>query len=251
MPTLQIEQNDDGTFGALPEPLQKFVNKLLNESKAAGSKSAEAKLQVEIDTLKAQAAGNPVIVEKLKAAELELSQMREAQALRDKNYEAAQKERDDRAARELKERDDKLAATQAELGKRDQRIRSLVKNELGIVAAKHGARAESIEELKDLLDKHIALDDGFQPFVQDLTNPGKPRLDKDQKPISLEGLVTTYLTEHPHHKASGTSRLAGRTGASLTQSLAAPKPGHDALEAHRADIRNRQTNDAVSAIGAK
>lgn len=242
MPKLEIEIGDDGKIGTLPAELQTFFDKRIGE--AVGKAKAAAAEEA------ARQSADPVLRERLKALELETSQLKEAEALRTKNFDAAQQQRDERHAKTLAEKDDTIAKSQAAIDKRTTRIRELVKNELGIVAAKAGARAESIEEIKELLDKHIALDDGFQPFVQDLAKPGNPRLDKDQKPVSLEGLVTTYLTDHPHHKAAGTSRTGlARTGASLTQSLASAKPGHDTLEAHRADIRSRQTNDALSSRG--
>lgn len=225
---LEIEIGDDGKVGTLPEPLQKFFDERFKEAYGKGATKAgeEAKAQIEAAEKKAReeererlkaSHQDPAAAEKAKNLEIELSKMKEDEALRAKNFEEAQKLRDQRHANELAERDKAVEAAQKETDRRTIRIRELAKSEIRVEAIKAGARAESLDELEALLGSQIGLDQDLKPFVRDAKDPEKPRLDKDGKPVLIEGLVTLYLTERPHHKApvKGTGgRATG--GASFT-----------------------------------
>lgn len=203
MPKLEIEIGEDGKVGTLPEPLQKFFDTKFDEAFGKGkAKAAE----------EAKGQGDPVTAEKLKAAELENSKLKEAEALRTKNYEEAERLRNERHANELKERDEKVTKASAEVTRHTERIRELTRNEVRIAAVAAGARQESLDELAVLLGSRIGLDDALQAFVTDAKDAGKPLLDKDGKAVSIEGFVTQYLADHPHHKAAPGGRGGGAPG---------------------------------------
>lgn len=236
MPKVEIEVGDDGKIGTLPEPLQKFFDSKFDEAFGKGKAKAA-------EEAKGQGA-DPVTIEKLKAAELENSKLKEAEAIRSKNYEEAERLRNERHANELKERDEKLAATTAEVTRRTQRIEQLSRSEIRIAAIAAGARQESLGELEALLGTRIGLDDALQAFVRDAKDAGKPLLDKDQKPVSIEGFVTQYLTDHPHHKAAPGGRGGGAQGG---RSFTTPPPsGADAEKANA--IAEVERNPSVANV---
>lgn len=205
MAKVELEISDDGAVGTLPEPLQKFFDTKFAEAfgKGAAKAAEEAKRQV----------GDPVERERLKAAELENSRLKEAEALREKNYAEAERLRNERHANELREREEKLAKASEELTRRTQRIQELIGQSIRVAALDAGARKESLDELQQLLGSRIGLDDALQAFVKDAKDAGKPALDKDGKtPLTIEGFVASYLADHPHHKAAPAGRGGGASG---------------------------------------
>lgn len=231
MAKVEIEIGDDGTIGTLPEPVQKFFTAKFNEAfgKGAEKTALEARGQIEaaakaLAEEKAKHASDPASVEKVKSLELELSKMREAEAVREKNFEEAQKVRDERYAKELAERDKKLAdeqqMTKAEIEKRDARLRANVETDIKAEAIKAGVRDASLDEVCEILAKFVGLDADFRPTVQ--ADPFRQRfteskLGADGKPVAIESLVAEYLALKPHHKApvKGTGPAA-RGGASIS-----------------------------------
>jgi hypothetical protein len=218
---LEVEVREDGVVeaGSLPEPLRKLFQAEFDRAYGKGSAKAaeEAKKQLESEVAKIREeakknTGDPVLAEKAKNLEIELSKLREAEAESKKDFAEAQRLRDERHANELKDRDDKVTKSQQEVERRTGRIRELVTSEIRIAAQRHGARNESLNELDLLLRQRIGLNDDLQAFVADDKDPGKPALDKDGKPISIDGLVQQYLTDHPHHKAAPGGRGGGAAG---------------------------------------
>ena len=112
----------------------------------------------------------------------------------------------------MKERDTALETERTEKARVRQALEDSAKKEIRVAAVKAGARGESLEELEALLGSRIGLDHALQAFVRDAKDAGKPLLDKDQKPVSIEGFVTQYLTDHPHHKAAPGGRGGGAQG---------------------------------------
>lgn len=207
MPKVEIDIGDDGQIGTLPEPLQKFYDDGFKKAfgKGAAKAAEEARAQ-----LAAAAHSDPVERERLKSLEMENSRLKEAEALREKNYQEAERIRNERHAAELKEREDALAKAGTEIQRRTARVRELVAGQIREVAIRHGARDASLDELSTLLGQHIDLNDALQPVVND--RAGQPALDKDGKPVTLEGLVIGYLADHPHHKAAPVGRGGGASG---------------------------------------
>lgn len=211
MATVQVEISDDGKVGTLPEPLQKLLDTRIDEAYGKGAAKAAKELEGEIAKLK-KSGLDPVERERLKTLEADHSRLTEEIALRDKKFDEAQEIRNKRHQQELADRDAKLSESAAEIQKRTQRIQELVGKEIRAAAMAAGARAESLDELELLLSGRVGLDNALQAFVKDANDAGKPLLDKDQKPVSIEGLVVSYLTDHPHHKAAPLGRGAGGGG---------------------------------------
>lgn len=214
MPKLEIDISDDGKIEKVPEPVQKLIDKAFGQGQAKaadeGQKAAKA-LQTEIDELK-KGGLSPAEREKLKTLEADQSKLKEELALRDKNFEEAQRIRNERHQKELDDRDAKLTASQAEIAKRTERIQQLVVTDIRAAALAAGARKESVAELEFILGAQVGLDDGLQPFVRDTKEPGKARLDDKGQPLTIEGLVGSYLADHPHHKAGTPGRGGGAGG---------------------------------------
>jgi hypothetical protein len=220
MATVEVEIGDDGRIGKLPDPLQRFLDDNINKAygKGAAKAAEEAKGQVakevaaEIAKVKAAGDLGAAEREKLKTLEAEHSKALEDLAKERKDYAEAERIRNERHALELREREDKIKAAGDASEKRLIRVRELVAKEIAAIAASSGARKESLPELEVLLGGRIGLDDALQPFVKDDKDAGKPALDTEGKPLSIEGFVQQYLADHPHHKAATSGRGGGANG---------------------------------------
>lgn len=242
---LKVEVNDDGSIGTLPPELQKFLDKRIKQSYADAHDKALATLRDE-----RTARPDPVEIEKAKALEMEVSKLKEAEALREKNYQEAQRIREERHAAELAEKAAALDATAKEVARRTARIQELAQREIRAAAVAAGARKESLDELELLLGGQLGLDDALQVFVKDTQDAGKARLDKDGKPVSIEGFVTQYLTDHPHHKAAPSGRGGGATGGrSLSGQTGAATEKSSALAELERNPTIRAVGDALKTIG--
>jgi len=263
MAKIEIDLPDDGTLDEnnLPEvlkkPFQAMFDKAFGKGAEKAAKEAKAQLEKEIDRVTKElktAGGDPVLAEKAKSLELELSQLREAEATRTNNLQEAQRIRDERHAKEIEDRDGKVKAAQTEIERRTARIRELVTSEVRIAAQRHGARDESLDELDLLLSRRIGLNaDDLQAFVADDKDPSKPAVGADGKPVTIDGLVQQYLTDHPHHKAPAGGRGGGAAGG---KSLAGDKTGEGgefaaAVEKVAKNPTVASVAEAFSKIGTK
>ncbi len=199
MPELTIEVGDDGAIGKLPEPLQRFLDKRIDEAFKKGAEKTEKALTPHLV--------DPVEVEKLRqrakvAEELELKEIE-----RDKRYDEALQLRDKANA-------EKIAAEQAKTQKAIGRVKQAVGSQIRAAAMANGARAESLDELERLLGADVDLDDDLNVFVRD--SEGKPKLTAEGERVSIEGLVADYLKSKPHHVAASPGQGGGaRGGATL------------------------------------
>lgn len=200
MAVIEVEVADDGSLVKVPEQVQKLIDKAFGKAKAEALDEAR------------KSSADPVERERIKSMESENSRLKEAEAKRKGETAEAERIRNERHAAELADRDEKITAAQSEIQKRTARIAQLSSREIRAAALTAGARKESLDELEVLLSGRIGLDDGLQAFVKDAKDPGKAQLDKDGKAVSIEGFVSQYLTDHPHHKAAPGGRGGGAPG---------------------------------------
>ncbi len=195
MAKLEVDIGDDGKIGTLPPELQQFFDKGFNEAyaKGAAKKAEEMKPHV----------ADPVERERLKQLEEENQKFKLSEAEREKRYEDALKMRDDKHAKDLSERDEKIKV-------REGKIRKAVDARIEAAAVKAGARDESLAELVKILGGDIDLDADLEPFVKG--SDGKPAVDKDKKPIDIEGHVKAYLESHAHHRKAQGGKGGGAPG---------------------------------------
>lgn len=240
MAEVTIEIDDQGNIGKLPEPVQKFFDKGFNEAFKKGASKVEAELRDKI--------ADPVTIEKLKALEEENSRFREAEAKRKGEHKEAMDIAEQRHAAALKDREDKIAAAAAEVERRTGRLKSMLGSEIRAAAIAAGAREESLPELVKLLGADVDLDADLNPIV--IGADGKA-LEKDGKPVGIEGLVTEYLASHPHH-LKGSRGVPGRStdGASFRRpaATAAEAQHEDALAAVASNPTTRTIAGAVRSI---
>lgn len=231
-----IEVDEQGNIGTLPEPVQAFVNKAINEAFKRGAQKVEREMS--------SRAIDPAERERLLQAQADANLLREEIATRDKNFEEAARLREERFQRELDQREQTLKSKETEIGRRDARLRGMLGAEIRAAAVAAGARDESLPELQKLLGADLDLDENLEPFVKGEGNA--PKLDKDGKPVTIEGLVREYLASHPHHLRGGQSQ-SGRAqgGASIGRSVAAPSPADEAVERLAADPSLRNLTAAV------
>lgn len=253
MAKVEIEIGDDGKVGTLPEPLQKLFDNQQKEAfqRGIGKAADDIKgLEGQIKTLKD---GNLSATdrERLKSLEADKSKLEEELATKNKDFVKAQEIRDKRHADELADRDARIAATGEQVKTRDARIQELVAKDIALAAATAGARKESLAELQTLLGGRIGLDDRLQPFVKDATDPGKAHLDKDGKPVSIEGFVTAYLADHPHHKAAPSGRGGGAAGGRSFEGRPADTPKGAAFERASADPSTPNLAAAIAHLGQR
>ncbi len=221
---LEIEVRDkDGVLemSSVPESLRTILQTEFDRAYGKGAAKAgeEAKKQLETEVAKAReeakaAGGDPVLAEKAKNLERELSQLKEAEAVRNNQHEEAQRLREERHANELAEVNKRLTEREQEIERRTKRISELVTADIRIAAQRHGARDQSLPELDTLLRGRIGLDKDLQAYVKDEKDPEKPAVGADGKPVTIDGLVQQYLTDHPHHKAAAGGRGGGAQGGS-------------------------------------
>ncbi len=230
MPKLEIEVGEDGSIGTLPEQVQKLLDSKYKEAFGKGAEKAAKEAQSQIEKIEKEHASaarvqtDPAAVEKAKNLEIELSKLKEAEAVREKNFEEAKRLAEERYAKELADRD-KLRAeadtmSQAEIAKRDAKLRADVQKDIRVEASKANALPSAIDDIAELLAKYVGLSDDFEPTVNAEAFRLKfteSKLGTDGKPVSIEGLVGEYLSLKPHNRAPvrGTGGRA-MGGASLT-----------------------------------
>ena len=238
MAEITVELDDKGNIGKLPEPLQKFLDTKINEAFGKGAKKVEDELKPKLRS--------EVDEERLKALAEENSRFKEEEAKRKGEHEEAKKIAEDRHAAALKDREDKLAATQTEIARRDTRLRSMLGSEIRAAAAAAGARDESLPELVKLLGADLDLDGStLEPFVKGAD--GKPKTDKDGKPVSIEGFVTQYLADNVHHLKRAGGKSGGAQGG-LT--MRGTVTGGEAAEAQAELHKNPTVSNLTRSIRA-
>jgi hypothetical protein len=206
MPVLEIEVNDDGSFGKLPDTIQTFFNKKIAEAKRDAEARTEAKMTPYL--------ADPAELERLRQRDKVLADVELKEAERVKDYEKARKIQEEAHA---KDRADAVAAEKKQTAKAIERVKAGVGKSIRAAALANGARAESLEELERLLSADIDLDDELNEYVVDAKDRKAPRLDADGKPVPIEGLVADYLKTHPHHVAAAPGAGGGaRGGATFT-----------------------------------
>lgn len=200
MATLEIELADDGSIAKVPEPIQKLIDKAFGQGQAKAA-----------DELRQKARPDPVEVERAKTLEVELSKLKEAEAIREKRWEDAQAEAAKRHEAALAEERKAAEALKADLQKRTTRIQELARKDIRAAALEAGARKESLDKIEKLLADSIGLDDALQTYVKD--GAGNPLLDKDGKtPVTIEGFVAQYLADNREFLASPAGRGGGAPG---------------------------------------
>ena len=198
---LTIELDEQGKPKALPDPIQRELDRRVN-----------AAVQTAIKNLEKKGGLTPAEREELAALRDEKSRLEQTVAEHNNDWKGALEKNNQRW--EAKYSAD-LAARDAEIKVRDERLtRIQQQTKLGAIraaAVAAGARDESLPELEKLLGADIAFDaETDAPFV--------PGADGTKQPI--EQFVTDYLTKHPHHlgrgkgtpgRAAGGASFAGRT----------------------------------------
>lgn len=253
-----------GGKDALPPALQKFYDDKYKQGEKHGAEIAEARARKDYEAQLAalKRSSDPLAEEKIKGLEDTLSKMREAEALREKRFDDAMKERDKRAQTEREAVEKDRDAAKAEAERRAAKLHARAAAEIRAEAVRCGALDSALDDIGRLLVDQVGLDADLEFYVKDAKDPSKPRVAKvkgtdgkeAEQPLTIAMLVEGYLAEKTHYvKAGGGNRSSGaRNGRSLTTSDAGvPKPGLDALEAHRAEIRARQTTDTLATLGAK
>lgn len=239
MGTLTVEVDDKGNIGTLPPELQKFFDTRVNDAFGRGAKKVEEELRGKL--------ADPAQIERLKLLDEENSRLKEAEARAKQNFEEADRLKEERYQKQLAEKDTALAAKETEIARRETRLRSSLGSEIRAAAVAAGARDESLPELVKLLGADLELDpETLEPFVKGAD--GKP-LTKDGKPVSIEGHVAQYLTDHPHHLA-GKRGQSGRAkgGASLTGGSSALTDKDSAVAAAEEAPTRANVNAALGSL---
>lgn len=245
MPNLEIEYDEaTGKIGTLPEPLQKFVDSMINQRNGETRKKIEAELADKYKTAAPDAAER----ERLKLLEDENQRYKTADAERKAEYEKALKIREEAEQKREAERAAKDAEREKEIQRRDGRLRDMARTEIKIAAKKLGARDESLDELGKLLGADLDLDADLNAFVKGAD--GKPLAGKDGNPVTIEGHVKAYLDTHPHHRASTAGTGGGARGGANLEHLSGPvKAAQQKVnEAEEALEKNPHSNVLVNQL---
>ncbi len=248
MAVLEVQIDDKGEIGALPEALQKFFDKRINEAFGKGAEKAGKESQGQLEAAVAKARDEAAAAakagqlteaerEKLKNLERELSLKNEAEATKAKDYEAASKLREERFANERAEIEKKAAEERQQLAdkiaKREGRIRDLIATDIKIEAQRNGAREDSLRLIGKDLNDFVGMGEDLLPVVNAakfVKEFAQSKLGQDGKPVTIEGLVQEYLSLHPVHKAP-VKGVGGRATGGFSQSGQVAKTGVDAEKA--------------------
>lgn len=240
MPVLEVEITEDGGIGKLPEPLQKFLDKRIDEAYRKGADKTERALSpLTVD---------PVEMERLRQRDKLLADVELKEAERQKEYEKAAKLRDEAAA---KERDEAVKAERKKTQAAIDKVRESAKTTIRAAALAGNARAESLEELERLLAADIDLDESLTLYVVDPTDRSKPRVVKDgdkDVPVTIEGLVAEYLKTHPHHVAAPATKPAGARGGATLAGQPPKTPSTDARQAARDAVAETPSIQNISKL---
>jgi hypothetical protein len=237
MAEITVEVDDKGNIGKLPDELQRFLDKQINESYKRGAAKVEADLTPKLM--------DPAKAERMKTLEDENNRFKEEQARANKNYEEADRLKDERFTKQLGEKDTLLTSKDQEIARRQDRLRGMLGSEIKAHAIAAGARAESLPELVKLLGADVDLDADLNAFVKGAD--GKPAAGKDGKPITVEGLVTQYLAEHPHHVGSRRGQNGGARGGATFAGVKAG--GDDPIAEAEENPTSRNIVRAMAAVG--
>jgi hypothetical protein len=215
MATVEIEIGDNGEIGTLPDPLQKFFDKKLNEQYQKGADKAEKRFQSLIV--------DPKELEELRTKAKQLEDATLAIAERDKDWKTAQEIRDKRHADELQSERQAHTKTRG-------KVREFIGKTIRGAAVEAGARSESLDELERLIGADVDLDDELNPFVKGAD--GKPLQNDKGESVTLEGYVAAYLDKKPHHKATPQAKGGRAPGGAAMKGTPVKTPtGKDALRA--------------------
>lgn len=238
--TFTVELDDKGNIGKLPDALQTFLDTRINDAFKRGAEKVEKELKPKLRSEADE--------ERLKLLAEENQRFKEDEAKRKGDHDEAKRLAEERHAAAIKEREDKLAAAGDEITRRDSRLRQMLGSEVRAAAVAAGARAESLPELVKLLGAELDLDPKtLEPFVKD--KDGKPAMDKDGKAVSIEGFVTQYLADHPHHFAKPGGK-SGRAPGGATMRGASHSIGSDKDQAIAAAEENPTIANVSTAVGA-
>lgn len=229
MATIEIAVDETGKvdFNNLPEALKPAFQKEFDRAFGKGKTAKEAEL-----------------AEKLAKPEdaAELARLREEARKRDLE--------DDEKARRYEEAKAKLTTDaaaertrlEAEVQRREARIRAGLAADIRAAALQHGARDESLKELEALLAPGLDLDGEFRPVVKG--EDGKPLLDAKGAPVTVEAHVKAYLDSHAHHRKAAGVLGGGAPGGAALRGVT----GHTDRDAAVAAVQERPTPEAAGKV---
>jgi hypothetical protein len=224
---IEFEIGDDGAIGTLPEPVQKFFDKKIDEAFQKGADKAEKRFSTlivdpkELEDLRTKA-------KKLEDAELAIAE-------RDKDWKTAQEIRD-------KRHQDELTREREAHGKTKIKVREFVGKSIRAAAVEAGARAESLDELERLIGADVDLDDDLEPFIKG--KDGQPLANDKGEKVTLEGYVTDYLAKKPHHKAASSAKGGKAPGGATMRGASTTLTGADAIRAALDEAPDAKTQTA-------
>lgn len=248
MPKLEIELDEKGEFvGTLPTELASVLDKIRTTAhgegygKGAQKTAAEAKQQIE-DAIRAEKLKLETAfpLEKAKWDDIDAQNKLLKTQLETSLGESRKRmqEREEAHALDITRRADAIA-------KRNEKIKGLVGSNVRALAAKAGAREESLSELDVILQSRIAFDDeSMDPFVlaEDMKTPAKTPAGN---PLSIEAFVQQYLDTHPHHR-----KPTGATGGNARGGAALHGGNRDAVSLTAATDRIHSGDRSAGAVNA-
>lgn len=246
MPKFEIEIGEDqlledgsvrpGAIGSLPEPVQKFVQKKIDEGYKKGAQKTEQRLSPYVI--------DPQEVERLRQRDSALAEIEKKELERQGEYEKARQKQEEEHAKRL---DAAVKAERAERAKVVDKLKQSVHKNIRAAALAHGAREESLGELERLLAADVDLDDELNEYVVDAKNRKDKRTNDKGEPVTVEGLVAEYLAKHQHHlKATPAKSGGAKGGATLAGNP--PLGGNDDRARARAAVAADPSTRNVAAL---
>lgn len=250
---IEVDIDDKGEFvGTVPAELDAILKRLESThygtgfGKGAQKAAEEAKKQIEdaIKTERIKLEAN-MPVERAKWDEIG----EQNKLLKTQLESTLQETRKQQTAREEQHATEITKRMEA-LNKRNAKIQDLTNAQLRGLAAQHGARDESLEELSIILRHRIGFDDDMEPYVK--AEDGTPAKTTAGNALGMDAFVKQYLENHPHHRKAAPGRGGdARRGASLSQPGGTPATVEAARARFESGDRSPNTINDIFEAGRK
>jgi len=249
---LELDEQKGEFVGEVPEAVKAIFARIENTAHGAGFGKGAAKAAEEAKAqIIAAVATEKAKLEALAPLEKEKYQREseENKTLKQQMLEASRE-----ADRLLKAREEAHATQLLEraeaLKKRNARIIEQTKDQLIAEARAHGARDESLSELKTILHAFISYTDDMDPFIRN--DDGTPKTVQG-KPQTIGAFVKEYLDGHTHHKRPAAGSGGGARGGASMHGHSGQTPSVEVARqrVEAGDRSSQAINDLFEASRAK
>ncbi len=251
MPKFEIELDDKGEFvGTLVPEFTSVLERIKSAShgegfgKGAQKAAEEAKAQIA-----STVAAEKVKLESMFSADrAKWGEIEELNKVLKTQLDGTQQEHRKTLTQQSESHADDIMRRAKALTARDEQIKTLVNASLRGLAAQHGAREESLQELEVILQHRIGYTEDMVAFVKG--EDGQPAKTTAGNPLPIDVFVKQYLDNHAHHRKSAAGRGGDARGGASLRAGTGGAADFDAAKA-RLDGGDRSMDAIADAFSAR